>query len=289
MTFESFLKTAWSEHAESPEDVAERIAASVHLVQASEQVAPFVNLAVHVYGEHLGGWQRGVALLESMRGLPAVGGDADADGAIARGVATLRYVGNTAPSLEALSSEDQVRVLATASSALVARGDTTRGIAAFTEALGAAEAGLSDASPGNRALAVGGNNLAAALEEKGDRTSAETQAMVAAAEAGVQYWQLAGTWLEHERAEYRLARSLLQAGNPVIAVASAKRCLALCDAHDAPAFERFFAHAVVALAHRAAGNDALFEVHRRAANGQYELIPEAERKWCDSELNELAA
>ena len=87
MTLDSFLTTAWSEHAESPEDVADRIAASVPLVATPEQVAPFLGLAVHVYGKHLGRWQRGVELLESLRGLPAVDTSADPAGAIARGVA----------------------------------------------------------------------------------------------------------------------------------------------------------------------------------------------------------
>jgi hypothetical protein len=72
-----------------------------------------------------------------------------------------------------------------------------------------------------RALAAAGNNLAAGLEEKPDRDAAGTAGMVAAAQAGVECWRRAGTWLEHERAEYRLARSLLAAGQAADAAMAA--------------------------------------------------------------------
>lgn len=286
-TIDTFLESAWSDHADRPQDVADRMAASFDVIQAPEHVPPFVRLLVHVYGEHLGEWQRGVDLLGSLRRLPAVDASTPAVDSIVRGVATLRYASGSPETLNALSPEDQVLALATASSALAAREDIPRAITAFAEAVHAAQAGLPPASPGNRALAVGGNNLAATLEEKHDRTASETEAMVAAAEAGLKYWKLAGTWLEEERAEYRLARSLLQAGQPSAAIRSAKRCLAVCEQNTAPPFEQFFAHAVVALAHRASGNEASFEAHHRMARSVFEQLPEAERKWCESDLAEL--
>lgn len=287
MNIDAFLESAWTDHADRPQEVADRVAGSFQLVRAPEHVPPFVRLLVHVYGEHLGLWQRGVTLLESLRQLPVVDDSANAVNAIARGIASLRYASGSPGDLGELSTEDQVCALATASSALAARDDVPRAISAFSEAIRVAQAGLPSASPGIRALAVGGNNLAATLEEKHDRTASETAAMIAAAEAGLTYWKLAGTWLEEERAEYRLARSLLQAGQPSAAIRSATRCLALCEQNDAPPFERFFAHAIVALAHRAAGDFASFEAHRRLARSQFERLPEVERQWCEGELGEL--
>ena len=103
-------------------------------------------------------------------------------------------------------------VLATASSALPA-GEFRQADLRICRGLAAcAVAGLPPESPAIRALAVGGNNLAAALEAKTDRDPTETRGMIDAAEGGLKYWKQAGTWLEEERAEYRLARSLLQAG-----------------------------------------------------------------------------
>jgi hypothetical protein len=287
MTIDAFLERAWSDHADHPREVADRIQGSLDLVRAPEHVSPFVRLLVHVYGEHLGLWQRGVELLDSLRRLPVVDDSTNAVNAIVRGIATLRYAGGSPGQMQELSAEDQVCALATASSALAAREDIPRAISAFSEAIRAAQSGLPSGSPGIRALAVGGNNLAATLEERRDRTALETAAMIAAAEAGLKYWKLAGTWLEEERAEYRLARSFLQAGQPSAAIQSATRCLAICEQNDAAPFEHFFAHAVVALAHRAAGDIPSFEAHRRMARGQFGRLPETERQWCESDLSDL--
>lgn len=113
--------------------------------------------------------------------------------------------------------------------------------------------------------------------------------MVAAAEAGLEYWQLAGTWLEHERAEYRLAKSLLQAGFPAKAVHAAQRCVDICEANEAPAFERFFGDAVLAIAERRAGNLPGFEAARRRALEQYAMIAADERSWCETDRRALEA
>lgn len=265
------------------------MAESLHLVQAPENCSPFVGLLTHVYGEHLGLWHRGVELLEELRDLPALNGSSIAAGAISRGIGTLRYAGGEAGALEGLSEEDRVRALATASSALAARQDYARAIDAFDRALQVAQAGLPSGSLGIRALAAHGNNLAVELERKRDRDAHETTAMIRSAEAALSHWKLAGTWLEEERAEYRLARSLLQAERPQVACESANRCLALCESQDAPPFEKFFAHAVVALAERELGNTASFESHLGLAKAYLEQIPQAERQWCEDDLRELEA
>ena len=142
-------------------------------------------------------------------------------------------------------------------------------------------------SPANRALAAGGNNLAAALEEKNDRDVAETEGMIAAAQGGLKYWKLAGTWLEEERAEFRLTRSLLKAGRPAAAIESAKRCIDVCAHNDAPAIERFYGYVVLALAQRASGDANAFAAAREAALALYEEVPANEKQWCTSEIAEL--
>ena len=157
---------------------------------------------------------------------------------------------------------DRIAVLATASSALMGQREFARSITAYQEALRLAEMGLPAGSPALRALAIGGNNLATGLEEKTDRDAVETKGMVAAAEGGLKYWRLAGTWLEEERAEYRLARSLLQAGDPGGAVNHALRCVEVCAANNAAPFERFFGYAVLAIAHKRNADEASFAASR---------------------------
>ncbi len=249
MSLDAFIATAWDDHGDHPEAVADRLAGALDLLESPAGVAPFARIVTHVYGEHLARWSAGIALLESLRSRPQLAGDPAAAGAITRNVAALRYAGNLDPSLARLSNEDRIAVLATAASALAAQLGWKRAIAAYEEALRLAEPGLPSGSPALRALAIAGNNMAASLEEKPDRDPVETRGMVVAAEGGLRYWRLAGTWLEEERAEYRLARSLLQAGDHAAAVEHARRCVDICAANDAPPFERFFGYAVLAIAH----------------------------------------
>ena len=118
MNIDAFLESAWTDHADRPQEVADRAEGSLQLVRAPEHVPPFVRLLVHVYGEHLGLWQRGAELLESLRQLPVVGDSANAVDAIVGGIASLRYASGSPGALHDLSTEDQVCALATASSAL---------------------------------------------------------------------------------------------------------------------------------------------------------------------------
>ena len=160
-------------------------------------------------------------------------------------------------------------------------------IAAYSEALRLANADLPARSPALRALAVGGNNLAAALEEKKDRDNVESDGMIVAAKGGLQYWKLAGTWLEEERAELRLTYSLLQAGQPLEAIQSARRCLDLCTRNNAPPIEIFFGYAALAMAQRAGGDAEAFDASRRHALALFEQVPVEERSWCQSSIDEL--
>lgn len=287
MTLDAFLDAAWNDHADRPREVADRLAASLRVVTAPEHVAQYARIVTHVFGEHLGEWERGVRLLESLRALPVFDDGPAASGAVARGIATLRYAGGDTSAADALPSDDRIAAVAAAAAAFAGRREHGRAIEAYARALSLAGPDLAPASPAHRALAIGGNNLAIALEEKPDRDDAETRGMIAAAEAGVRHWTIAGTWLEEERAHYRLARSLLAAGRPRDATASARRCIDVCERNDAPAFERFFGHAALAIAHRASGDAAAFDVTRRDALRWHEQVPESDRPWCAADLETI--
>lgn len=286
---EDFLKTSWSDHVDHPQAVADRLAGALNKVHTTAQVAPFVRLLVHVYGEHLAQWQNGEALLVSLREHLVFEPDEAATESLLRGVATLRYAGGDASALDALATPARASALATAASAFAAQHDTARAIASYTEALRIADLGLPAGSPALRELAIAGNNLAVTLEQKKDRQADETHAMVACAQAALRYWKLAGTWLEEERAEYRLARSLLQAGQAVTAIAAAQRCVAVCAAQEAPAFELFFAYAVLAMAHRAAGQADAYALNRLLALGHWETLAPEDQTWCQDDLAELGS
>jgi tetratricopeptide (TPR) repeat protein len=288
MTVETLIEIAWNEHGDRPQEVADRLAASLELLKVPQHIPPFARLLTHIFGEHLGQWHRGIDLLESLRGLPAFDGDGSIAGILNRNIATLRYAAGESTALDSLSAEDRVSAMAAAATAFAGRREFKRAIEAYTGALQLASTGFPSDSPAIRSLAVGGNNLAAALEEKKERDAHETAGMIAAALSGLQYWKLAGTWLEEERAEYRLTRSLLQAGDPDRAIQSAERCIDVCKRNNAPPFEQFFGYVALALAQRAAGSDSnRFEASRRRALDLFEEIPEAERHWCESDLRDI--
>ena len=287
MSFEEFVQAAWADHADQTEAVAQRLRDSLHHVTEADQVAPYAGLIAHVFGEHLGEWDAGITLLHALRDRPAGHASAQTLAVLARQEATLRHAAGDSPPFDGLDNDDRIAALASAASMLAGRADWARAIASFEQALTGAADGLARSSPANRALAVAGNNLAAALEEKRDRNAEHIRAMLVAARAGLSYWRIAGGWLEEERAGYRLARSCLQASEPAAAVQAALNCLAVCEANDAPAFERFFGHAALALAQRAAGDVAAFEASRQAARHWLEQVPQDERAWCDADLAEL--
>lgn len=287
MTFDEFIDTAWRDHGDRPDEVADRLAVAVSTVTAQEQAAPFARLVTHVMGEHLGQYERGIGILETLRREPAIGGAPAAAAAIRRSLAVLRYAGGDTAAITPLPAEDRATVLANVSGLFAARGDFDGGLAVYAEAV-TVGAALPRESIAFRALAIGGNNLAATLEEHATRTPAQTEGMVAAAEGGLAFWRLAGTWLEEERAQYRLARSQLAAGDAARAVESAKLCAYVCLANDAPPFERFFAYAVLARALAAAGRRADHAEMREEALAWFERVPENERPWCERDLAELA-
>jgi tetratricopeptide (TPR) repeat protein len=287
MTLDAFLKAAWNDHADHAQAVADRLAASMHLVQAPADVRAYAGLLAHVYGEHLGQWRQGIALLGRLRHAPGFDGSQDAEAPVGRWTATLRFVAREPDVLQPLSVEDRTVVLANAAAMFAGRGDLRSAIDAYDHALRLAHGGLPPGSPAFRSLAVGGNNLAAALEAQPDLGPAEVEGMVAAAEGALTSWRLAGTWLEEERAEYRLTRSLLKAGRAHAAIASARRCIEVCIRNEAPAFERFFGHAVLALALRAAGDQEAFAAERGRALAQLALVSADEKAWCERECKEL--
>ena len=73
----------------------------------------------------------------------------------------------------------------------------------------------------------------------------------------------------------------------VAAIASATRCIDVCDKHAAPPFEQFLGHAVLALAQRAAGKTNSFASSRAQAIALFTQLPDDEKQWAQSTLREL--
>jgi len=289
MDFNTFMSQAWDDHATDARAVAQRLHEGIALVADEPQLARLADLAHHVHGEHLGDWRSGIAFIERLATLPAFVPDGPSGQTLRRCLASLALSAGDEPDVAALSSSDRIRVGALAASNL-AQHDTTFAGRLLRDALDRARAaGLSATDPMNRSLAVTGNNIACTLEEKPGRSDDERALMILAAQTARHYWAIAGTWLETERAEYRLAMTWLQASDLAQARSHAQSCLEIVAANDGAALERLFGWEALGRVERAAGN-ATGHAHALArAREAFAGLADVDKAWCAASVDELAA
>jgi hypothetical protein len=284
MTIDDLVSKGWDDHAADAEGVFARFPQGIALATSPGGAVALAGLITHVAGEHLGRFDDGIALLERLAASAKLEPASPEARAIARSQAALHLAAGRRHEAERLEergraggaippASDRIRIFAVAASALAGRGLTAEAAARFDEALALASYGPTKDDPAARALAVTGNNLAAALEERPSRTPLETDLMVLAAETGLRFWSIAGGWVEIERAHYRLSNSLRLAGHAERAVRHARECLRIVLANGADPFESFHARDVLARALRAYGDAAGSRRERDAAAA---LVPALE-------------
>ena len=269
------VNEGWNDHAKDAEGVFARFDGWMDLVTEKAHLAPVAGLVAHVAGEHLGRWDAGIALLDRLAARRPEDAATPEGKAVVRQQAALHLAAGRRLASDACEARarvpgqpiasNRVRVAAFASAMLAGQGQPERGGALLEEALALADYHPGKDDPAARALAVTGNNVACALEEKPVRGPADDALMVRGAETGLRYWAVAGTWLETERAHYRLAQSLRKARRLDRALEHAATCLRMIEAHGGDAFERFYGHEVVALARHARGEAGSARTHRDAA------------------------
>lgn len=288
MDFDTFIGKAWDDHVNAAQAVAERLDEALPMVGDEAQLNRLMHLGQHVYGEHLGQWQQAIAFVEQLKQLPAYATGGTSGQARTRTLASLRLAAGEGAALDALSPSDRIRVGAMATSNLAER-DTARASRLLHDALDLAQrSGLPASDPMNRALAVTGNTLACALELKPQRSADERALMILAAQTARHYWAIAGTWLETERAEYRLANTWLQAGDLARAREHAQACLEIVAANDGAALERLFGWEALGLVERAAGNATGHAQALARAREAFEQLDESDKAWCAESLAKLA-
>ena len=287
--FKTFVADAWRDHADDPSGVADRLGDALPLISEDAQIAALAGIAHHVFGEHLGAWHDGLAFFDRLSALPSLAANGTGGAALRCCTAGLLLAARLDDTRAALAPSDRVRASAMAAATLAER-DTPRALMLFEEALAQMRsAALPAADPANRALAGTANNLAVALERKPSRTTAERDLMILAAQTARTYWAIAGTWLETERAEYRLAMTWLQAGDAAEAQRHAQACLAIVAANDGAPLERFFAHEALALAEHATGRAAARAHAIAAARRSFEQLDDSDKTWCAETLATLDA
>lgn len=292
---DDFVAKGWDDHAGDAAGVFDRFPTGLALVTEAKHVPPFAGLVVHVAGEHLGRWKEGIDLLRRLE-RPPLAAESPEGRSLARSRSVLELcagdrraaersalAGRTGASLPFAS--DLARILAIAAAALAGQKRVAEASEAFEEACALASYGPTAADPTSRALAVTANNLAAAYEDRTDRTATEDALMKRAANVARDFWGLAGTWLQAERAEYRCSFSHRKAGDLPAALEHARRCQRIIEANGNDPYEALFAHEALAFAHHALG-DGLAAARERAAMAA--LVPSVSdadsRAFCEGQL-----
>jgi len=288
MDFDAALAQAWNDHADHPQAVATRWPALQALAADEPQIERLAALMRHVHGVHLGEWQRGSAALQGLRTLSAFRDDGSSGESLRRMLASFALCAGSAESAQAFSASDRIRVGAMAAENLNAH-DPARAATLLRQTLELAEhSELPDNDPMHRAVAVATHNLACTLADQPDRSADERALMILAAQASRHHWERAGTWLEVERAEYRLAMTWLHAGDLAQARQHAQACLDIVEANAGAALERLFGWEALGLVERAAGNHAEHGRALEKARAAFTELSADDQAWCQASLDKLA-
>ena len=293
MDFDAWLGAAWNAHAGDAPGVAARLHEGAALMATAAHWLALAHLAHHLHGEHLGHWAAGRDSIGQLASAPVYVDAGPSGQARRRYLASLALSGGAAEAADGLGLSDRIRAVAMAAANVAqndAAPDAARAAALWSQAIElAATSGLPATDPMHRTLAATGNNLACVLEQTPARTPHETALMLHAAQAACDHWALAGTWLEVERAEYRLAMSWLQAGDPARAGAHAQACLDGIAGHDGPAFERYFGWQAMARARIASGSADAVDARAAIDNARtaFAALAPDERASCAASLDAL--
>jgi hypothetical protein len=287
MTLDEFLKQAWKDHANQTDEVATRMNEAHYLIERNDQIPPLCQLITHVLGEHLGSWDKGIDLLQKIKEVSVFDPLTESGKAIDRSIASLDLAAGRKESLVKLSVSDQVRALAVAVSALSEQKNAENSKKLFLEAIEKVKMTADNSDPAHRALAITGNNLACSLEVRKTRTNDETELMILAAQTARQHWGIAGTWLEIERAEYRLSQTYLKANEFTKALEHAKNCLDIVQENKGPSLEFFFGYEVLALAEKANNNSNGFSNAVEQMKMNFERLSTDDQSWCKASLIKL--
>lgn len=289
MEFNAFIDQAWADHADNAAAVAARLPQALVAVTEAAQATSLAHLAQHVQGAHLGAWQDAIAFQQRLAALPVcAAGSAEAQ-TIERYTSALRLAGQVGEAQRGADASERVRISALAA-ILLADHDSARAARLLEAARADAEAAdLPGSDPCQRALAVAGNNIAASLEEKPTRNEEERRLMILAAQVGRKHWALAGSWLEIERAEYRLAMSWLKAGETAQARQHAQNCIEIVQANGSVALEGFFGWEALGTVERHAGNPTGHAQALDQAEAAFAALAADDQIWCRASLDRLRA
>ena len=281
MSFNNYINQAWDLHQKSPEDVVGGLNDALKLAQTASDITSLAHIATHVFAEHLGQYQKGLSFVLALKEQNL--NDDSSKAALKRFESVLKICEDANFDLSDLSNSDRCRVLALAASAQTGTKNISQAALFFEQAeVVASQLDKTDAAV--RSMAITGNNLACALEEKSILTEGEKKLMIKAAQAGLSNWKIAGTWLEIERAEYRLSQSYFRIRDLISSIKHANQCLTICEENKAEALEFFFAYEALVKIELEIGQP-LRSLEKM--KHYFSLLSEGDKQWCEPILNQI--
>ncbi len=275
INFDQKIKDMWNEHAKNTDGVISAFDEALTLAHDSEQIKKLIQLVVHIYTDHKLDNAGAVSFLNRVQST-----DSEVINALNNSKNIFKVYENPQHNIFDEQTANQVKILAGAVSLSVFAKNYQLGLIFLRTATELAQS-LPKEDLANKNLAITGNNVACALEEKMERTPAEAELMILAAKTGREFWEKAGTWLETERAEYRLSQSYLKNRDFISSIKHANLCITICEKNNAPALEFFYAYEAVAHVEKAMGQP-LRSLEKM--KNHFNDLSEDDKKWCSPAL-----
>ncbi len=283
MTFSEYLNHAWNIHPTESSQLLTEFKQHFNLIETEENVNDLAHLITHVSGEHLAKYKEGFDLVEELSRHPLLKDKK----MINRFMAILSLALNSQTKVEHFSESDQLRIFALTAAALAPHQETLRAESYLKTATERALLNLNKDDPAFRTIAASSNSIASNLEEINDLNLEQQNLMIKAATMARKFWELAGTWKEVERAEYRLAYSYKKAQQFDKALAHASTCIEIITDNGSDPFELFFGYEALGLVEKERGNPVGFKTAGEKMRSLFEQISPDLQVWCSDSLKKF--
>lgn len=273
----SELDMLWSEHSENPSQVQKIVEDRItENSDMSQEVQGYLNLFQHLILEHTFDQTSADRIINKLK-LTLNLNPQISDFLVRFETAVSIFFSNNIEfeDLRKLDDSKKVRVLSSLVGAFSGKNNYALAEKALIYAISLSK-DLSDDDPAHKSLAINSNNLACSLEEMENLSFDQESLLEKASQTALNEWEIAGGWIETERAYYRLASGYLKINKLVDAVINANKCLTICINNSAPALELFFAYEILAKIEKRSGQQVRSLIKMQE---YFEKLSDSDKAW----------
>ena len=264
------LQDLLSDHSHDIRTGAKALLGLAAQVNTTDDAARFASVVSHVVGEESGNWDLARNLINSLEARFRQSVGVQGNLAVACYLSSHWVAGLEAESRAMAAARESalsvcVWVRLSAAHAFQGQQDWQSCFALLGPVLDLAQ-GVQAGSRHDSAIASIANNLATDLLDFEQRTAPHDDALERATLLSHRFWESAGSWIHHERAEYLLALTYNALHRFDEARRAATRALAIIDSHGDEPVDRAFINLELALACRELKRTEDFERARKNAS-----------------------